>query len=175
MHADAMRLARGEVELGASKNARSGLRAYASSKLCNVLTARALALSPFAKEKRLRVIAYTPGFTPGTQLTRNQSVAFKLVSGLVVPILNLFQRTNTVDGGGSLLADLTLGSIVAPDGQIYASQVKRRLTWPDVSELASDDEVVEKLWLDSAMLVGLAETVKASRAPSDSASVENLR
>jgi hypothetical protein len=59
--------------------------------------------------------------------------------------------------------------------QIYASQVKRRLTWPDVSELASDDEVMEKLWLDSAMLVGLAETVKASRAPSDSASVENLR
>jgi NAD(P)-dependent dehydrogenase (short-subunit alcohol dehydrogenase family) len=155
MHADAMRLARGEVELATSTNSRSGLRAYSASKLCNVLTARALASSPFAKEQRLRVIAYTPGFTPGTQLTRNQSLVFKLVSGVVIPILNAFQRTNTVAGGGDLLADLALGSIVPPDGRLYASHIKRRLTWPNISELAANDDVMEKLWRDSATLVGL--------------------
>jgi hypothetical protein len=32
---------------------------------------------------------------------------------------------------------------------------QRRLTWPDPSELASDDSVMAKLWRDSAALVRL--------------------
>jgi hypothetical protein len=67
-------------------------------------------------------------------------------------------RINTLEGGGSLLADLALGKIVAPAGRLYASQVKRRLTWPDPSELAGDEAVINKLWADSAALVGLPET-----------------
>jgi hypothetical protein len=60
-----------------------------------------------------------------------------------------------VAGGGGLLADLTLGRIVPPAGRLYASHVKRHLTWPEISELASDDAVMAKLWRDSAALVRL--------------------
>jgi NAD(P)-dependent dehydrogenase (short-subunit alcohol dehydrogenase family) len=156
-HADAEKLARGQVKLAKSQGSRSGIRAYSASKLCNLLTARALASSAIAQDRRLQVIAYTPGLTPGTQLTRNQSLVFRLVHAVVMRILSATQRVNTVAGGGGLLADLALGNIVPPAGRLYASHVKRHLTWPDVSELASDDAVMAKLWRDSAVLVGLPE------------------
>jgi NAD(P)-dependent dehydrogenase (short-subunit alcohol dehydrogenase family) len=155
--ADAEKLARGQVKLTESQGSRSGIRAYSASKLCNLLTARALASSAIARDRRLRVIAYTPGLTPGTQLTRNQSLAFRLIHSVVMRILSVTQRMNTVAAGGGILADLALGNIVPPTGRLYASHVKRQLTWPNVSELASDDTVVAKLWRDSAALVGLPE------------------
>jgi NAD(P)-dependent dehydrogenase (short-subunit alcohol dehydrogenase family) len=156
-HADAGRLARGQVELGVRQSARAPLRAYAASKLCNVLTARFLASSAFARERGLEVIAFNPGFTPGTGLTRHQSVFFRVPFAVVVAVMRIVQRMNTVVGGGSLLADLALGRIRAPTGRFYASQVKRRLTWPDPSEVAGDDAVMEKLWRDSATMVDVAE------------------
>ncbi|HTO72158.1 MAG TPA: SDR family NAD(P)-dependent oxidoreductase [Myxococcota bacterium] len=155
-HADARRLAHGEVKLiPGARDPMAMLRAYAASKLCNILTARALASSAVARERRLRVVAFNPGFTPGTKLTRNHSRAFKLLFGLVVPIVSPFQRMNTAGTGGQLLADLALGKIAPPGGRLYASQVKRQLLWPEPSELARDDAVMGKLWRDSAVLVGL--------------------
>jgi NAD(P)-dependent dehydrogenase (short-subunit alcohol dehydrogenase family) len=155
-HADAGRLARGQVELGEVQSARAPLRAYATSKLCNVLTARLLASSAFARERELKVIAFNPGLTPGTGLTRHQSLFFRIPFKVVVSVLSIMQRMNTVEGGGALLSDLALGRLCVPPGRIYASQVKRRLTWPDPSELASDNAVMEKLWRDSAAMVGVA-------------------
>lgn len=157
-HADAARLARGQVELGnKSSGPRSALRAYAASKLCNLLTASALASSTFAQERGLRVIAFNPGFTPGTQLTRNHPLAFKLLFNTIVPILSSMRRMNTLAGGGHLLADLALGRIAPLEDRLYASQVKRSLTWPDPSTVSRDNAVVAKLWNDSAALVGLPE------------------
>ncbi|MEO8779421.1 MAG: SDR family NAD(P)-dependent oxidoreductase [Rhodanobacter sp.] len=157
-HADAEKLARGQVGLSPkSQDSMTVMRAYATSKLCNLLTARALATSTFAQERGLRVIAFNPGFTPGTGLTRHHSFAFRFFFALLVPVLSVFQRMNTLAGGGSLLADLALGRIAPPAGRFYASQVKRRLTWPDPSELASDDDVMARLWRDSAALVALPE------------------
>ena len=155
-HADAGLLARGQVKLSpGAKDAMAPLRAYAASKLCNVLTARALASSDLAQARRLRVIAFNPGFTPGTRLTRNHGLAFRGLFALLAPVLGLFQRPNTAGGGGGLLADLALGRRVAPEGRLYASQVRRVLTWPEVSGLASDDAVMTRLWRDSAAMVGL--------------------
>jgi NAD(P)-dependent dehydrogenase (short-subunit alcohol dehydrogenase family) len=48
----------------------AGFRAYSSSKLCNLLTARALAASKEAQARHISVVAYNPGFTPGTSLWR---------------------------------------------------------------------------------------------------------
>jgi NAD(P)-dependent dehydrogenase (short-subunit alcohol dehydrogenase family) len=156
--ADAEKLARGQIELNyKSRGMRLALRAYATSKLCNLLTARALASSAYAHQRGLRVIAFNPGFTPGTQLTRNRSRGLKLLFAVLVPILNPILRFNTIAGSGRLLADLALSRVAPPPGRLYASQVKRRLTWPDPSELASDDAVMAKLWRDSAALVGLPE------------------
>jgi NAD(P)-dependent dehydrogenase (short-subunit alcohol dehydrogenase family) len=155
-HADAERLARGEVTLiPGGRDRMAPMRAYAASKLCNVLTACAFASSDLARARGLRVIAFNPGFTPGTQLTRNHSPAFRGVFALVAAVLSVFQRQNTVAGGGDLLAGLALGRIVPPEGRLYASQVKRELTWPAPSELARDDAVMAKLWRDSAALTGL--------------------
>jgi hypothetical protein len=83
---------------------------------------------------------------------------FRVPFAVVVAVTRMVRRMNTVAGGGSLLADLALGRTFAPTGRFYASQVKRRLTWPAPSELASDDAVVEKLWRDSATMVEVAET-----------------
>jgi NAD(P)-dependent dehydrogenase (short-subunit alcohol dehydrogenase family) len=155
-HADARLLARGQVMRSpGAKDAMAVMRAYAASKLCNVLTTRALALSDEARARRLTVIAFNPGFTPGTQLTRNHSLAIRSLFSLAVPILGMFQRPNTVAAGGNLLADLALGRIVAPEARLYASQVRGELTWPQPSELASDDAVAARLWRDSAAMVGL--------------------
>jgi NAD(P)-dependent dehydrogenase (short-subunit alcohol dehydrogenase family) len=154
-HADAERLARGEVERGGPSGPRSGIRAYAASKLCNVLTARALAASALARERDLSVIAFNPGFTPGTRLTRRQPAAFRILFNALTPVLAALQPMNTVAGGGAFLADLTLGRIAPPAGRLYASQVRRRLTWPEVADMANDDAAVEKLWRDSAGMVGL--------------------
>jgi hypothetical protein len=44
------------------------------------------------------------------------------------------------------------------DDELYASQVKRRLTWPDPSALALADAAMDVLWRDSAALVGLPES-----------------
>ena len=76
---------------------------------------------------------------------------------VLLPILNPILRLNSVAEGGDLLANLALGRIAPPTGWLYASQVKRRLTWPEPSELARDDSVMAKLWHDSATLVGLPE------------------
>ncbi len=72
-----------------------------------------------------------------------------------MPILNPIMQLNTVVGGGDILAGLVLGRLVPPAGRLYASEVKRHLTWPDPSDLARDDTVMANLWRDSAELVGL--------------------
>lgn len=153
LHADAERLAHpgSETESGF----RAGFRAYSTSKLCNLLTARAVSASSEAKSRQFCVIAYNPGFTPGTSLQRAWPLPVRMlmmVIGLMRPVL----RLNTTAQAGSILAELTLGEIDPPNGRIYASLVKRRLTWPEPSNLARRDDVMNALWSDSARLVGLS-------------------
>lgn len=157
-HADAGRLAHPETDpqYEGPSFARA-FRAYASSKLCNLLTARALASSPMALDRGITVVAYNPGFTPGTALGRNLPMPQRIMIRLVTWIVRRLPRINTMSQGGELLADLALGRIAPPRGHIYASVVRRQLTWPDPSDLARDDVVMAKLWADSARLVGLPE------------------
>src|SRR5215469_10773065 len=133
----------------------AGFRAYSSSKLCNLLTARALAESPEAKSHDISVVAYNPGFTPGTSLGRSWPIPVRLLLaaiGLMGPLL----RFNTTSQAGGILAELTLGEIAAPNGRIYASLVKGLLTWPEPSDLARRDDLMNALWSDSARLLGLS-------------------
>jgi NAD(P)-dependent dehydrogenase (short-subunit alcohol dehydrogenase family) len=134
----------------------AGFRAYANSKLCNLLTARALVASGDARIRNLRVVAYNPGLTPGTSLFRAWPVWARMLMGLAA-IVRPMARLNTIAQAGGSLADLALGHVIPPAGRIYASLVKGRLTWPDPSELARDDNAMLTLWRDSARLVGFAE------------------
>jgi NAD(P)-dependent dehydrogenase (short-subunit alcohol dehydrogenase family) len=133
-----------------------GFRAYSSSKLCDLLTARAFEAATETPANGLRVIAYNPGLTPDTSLYRAWPWWGKLMmasASLVRPLVGI----NTLEQAGNAIADLSLGTIVPPAGRIYASLVKGRLTWPDPSELAQSDAAMKELWVDSAHMVGLPE------------------
>lgn len=141
---------------GKGKGFIPGFRAYSSSKLCDLLTARAFEAAPETQTNALRVIAYNPGLTPDTSLYRAWPWWAKLMmasAALVRPLAGI----NTIEQAGNAIADLALGTIVPPTGRIYASLVKGKLTWPDPSELAQNDTAMKELWVESAHMVGLPE------------------
>jgi NAD(P)-dependent dehydrogenase (short-subunit alcohol dehydrogenase family) len=137
----------------ADKGFMPGLKAYASSKLCNLLTARAFEASPDGQSNGVRVIAYNPGLTPGTSLFR----AWPWWAKLMMAVASRFRPVNTLEQAGNAIADLGLGTIVPPSGHLYASLVKGQLTWPDPSELAQSDTAMRELWVESAQMVALPE------------------
>ncbi|MBX9797371.1 SDR family NAD(P)-dependent oxidoreductase [Sphingomonas sp.] len=158
-HADARLLAHPETDPALDRmSATAGMRAYASSKLCNMMTAQALAASPEAAANHWRVFAYDPGLTPGTGLVRNQPWVVRMLLWPLLPLAVRWSRTmNRLDDAGRGLFDLAT-TATAPGDRVYAALRKARLTWPDPSELARDDVAVRRLWADSAALVGLDPT-----------------
>jgi NAD(P)-dependent dehydrogenase (short-subunit alcohol dehydrogenase family) len=128
-----------------------GIKAYASSKLGNLLTARAFDASADAQMNGIRVIAYNPGLTSGTSLFR----AWPWWAKLMMAVASRLRPVNSIEQAGNAIADIGLGTIVPPNGRIYASLVKGRLTWPDPSDLAQSDTAMRGLWMESAQMVGL--------------------
>jgi NAD(P)-dependent dehydrogenase (short-subunit alcohol dehydrogenase family) len=159
-HADAFLLAHPERDPGRDADVgKAAGRAYASSKLCNLLTARALVSQPEAMAHRLTVIAYDPGPTPGTGLMRERGIAVNFVWLRLGPVLRfLVPRFTSREVAGRTLADLALGKTLLPEGRIYAALRRNRLTYPDPSELARRDDARDFLWRDSATLVGMPES-----------------
>jgi NAD(P)-dependent dehydrogenase (short-subunit alcohol dehydrogenase family) len=141
---------------GKGKGFIPGFRAYSSSKLCDLLTARAFEAATEAQTNGMRVIAYNPGLTPDTSLYRAWPWWGKLMMAVASAVRPL-AAINTIEQAGNAIADLGLGTIVPPTGRIYASLVKGRLTWPDPSELAQSDTAMKELWVESAHMVGLPE------------------
>lgn len=133
----------------------AGLRAYSTSKLCNLMTARSLAMQPDVVARGISVHAYDPGFIPTTGLARRAPLFVRVA---IMPALSLFARLmpgmNVVEDGGTGLAGLADGSIASD--RVYMSLRGGKPTWPDPSPLARDDHACAKLWADSAELVGLA-------------------
>ncbi|GHO47191.1 SDR family NAD(P)-dependent oxidoreductase [Ktedonospora formicarum] len=147
-----------------SKAGSGGARAYAASKLCNLLTARSFAALDTVKANTIQVIAYNPGLTLGTGLGRTDAQrqsSPQRPNPLAHAIFGLLGRFNnawspgTPERAGEVLAQLTLGIITPPPGRVYASLVKGEITFPDPSELARSDEARDRLWRESASMVGL--------------------
>jgi NAD(P)-dependent dehydrogenase (short-subunit alcohol dehydrogenase family) len=135
----------------------AGFRAYTASKLGDLLIARGLAASDEARTKNLNVVAYNPGLTIGTSLFRAWPLWARAAMG-VVGLVRPFAGMNTVEISGMTLALLALDrSITRPPGRIYASLNRQKLEWPDPSELALRDEVMQHLWRESARMVGFAD------------------
>jgi NAD(P)-dependent dehydrogenase (short-subunit alcohol dehydrogenase family) len=139
-------------------------RAYAASKLCNILTARAFAALDEAKARRIQVIAYNPGLTLGTKLGRGDSQRdsqSKKPNTALHALLRLISRVKgafypgTPERAGEALAQLALGAVTVPPGRVYASLVRGEITFPDPSELARNDEARDRLWNESATMVGV--------------------
>jgi NAD(P)-dependent dehydrogenase (short-subunit alcohol dehydrogenase family) len=156
-HANAFWLARPELDPNRDLTPRtSAARAYSSAKLCVVLTARALAAQRDARARRITVIAYDPGPTPGTGLVRDQGTIVRFIwERCAIPLRLLMPKANSVEAAGRTLADLARGTAERPAGRFYAALRRGRLTWPELSTLASRDDLMEALWRDSAELVGL--------------------
>jgi NAD(P)-dependent dehydrogenase (short-subunit alcohol dehydrogenase family) len=157
-HANARLLAHPELDPDRDRRpAAAAGRAYTASKLCVVLTARALAAQPEARARRFTVVAYDPGRTPGTGLLRDHGpVVHALWQVLGSPLLRpLVPRANSRQAAGGVLAELALGRVRPPAGRAYAALRRGELTWPDPSELARRDDLMHALWRDSAALVGI--------------------
>jgi NAD(P)-dependent dehydrogenase (short-subunit alcohol dehydrogenase family) len=138
-----------------------GMRAYAASKLCNLLTARSFATLDAVKARNIQVIAYNPGLTGGTSLG-NPSLLLRFlllhVARPISRIVSIFMPpfyVGTAERAGEALAGLASGKVTPPAGRVYASLVKGKLTFPDPSELARSDEARDRLWSASAAMVGL--------------------
>jgi NAD(P)-dependent dehydrogenase (short-subunit alcohol dehydrogenase family) len=160
-HADARLLAHPHRDPERDQHPRAAHgRAYTASKLCNILTARALAASPEARTRQLTIVAYDPGRTPGTGLMRNQgkavSALWKLLGRRM--LRRAVPHANSPEAAGGKLAELALGAISPPPGRIYASLRTSGLEWPEPSELARRDDVMQALWQDSGELAGLTQT-----------------
>lgn len=156
-HADARRLARPETDPERDQSAgTAGRRAYSSSKLCNVMAARELARRLAATRPDVAVMAYDPGFTPGTGLARSYGAAASFVFRRILPLLVRGERSSTPENSGRLLAEL----ITAPEhgarrGAYMAVRGRRVLDIPP-SLLARDDAARAKLWADSEALIAEA-------------------
>ena len=141
-----------------------GMRAYAATKLCNLLTVRSLAETAQVRDRGITVLAYNPGFTGGTNLGDPSPVARRVMRMLVFPIFRVIGRfkpayaIGTPERAGQVLAQLTTGAITPPTGRIYVSLVKGEVTYPEPSRLARDDEVRDDLWRQSAAMVDLTDT-----------------
>jgi NAD(P)-dependent dehydrogenase (short-subunit alcohol dehydrogenase family) len=155
-HADAARLARPQSDPEADLSPTvAGMRAYSTSKLCNLMTALHLAEMPATRRRGLAVLAYDPGLTPGTGLVRNQIWPVRLLVWPLLPLLLPFRPgMNSLSAAGRGLAALAIDA-PPPPGHVYASLRKGVLTWPEPSALARDRAAAATLWADSAALVGL--------------------
>lgn len=114
---DVERVARGDLDVTASV-AQQAKDCYATSKLCTILYARALArrLPPGAA----RVIAFDPGLMPGTGLARDRSVVEQWAWSTVLPILaRPFPGASTARRSGEALAELLVGRRCADDSGVH--------------------------------------------------------
>lgn len=159
-HADARRLAYPETdpELDPKPSVAAG-RAYSSAKLCNLLTAQALARQAQIRKKQIEVIAYSPGPTPGTGLVSARGFVLGVVFRYILPIVaGLSSKWNTPEAAGSALANIALGELEVPQGRIYALLKGGKVTFPDPSTLARDETAIARMWEDSAGLLDFAPT-----------------
>jgi hypothetical protein len=141
----------------------AGEHACTASKLCAVLTARYLSAQPDIQSRHVTVIAYDPGAVFGTGLTRDLAAPLRFAWSLLgtpvgAPLRWLNDNLNTRAAAGHALADLAAGIVTPAPGRTYAALRRNRLTWPDPSDLGRRDHLSQKLWEDSARLVGWSAT-----------------
>jgi len=132
--------------------------AYPASKLCDLLTARSFAALAKVQPPHITAVAFNPGLTLGTGLSRDAPRPMRVLIRIILPLIGTFKpqfRSGTPERAGEALAQLTLGEVTPPEGRVYASLVRGKLTFPDPSELARSDEARDLLWRQSATMVGL--------------------
>lgn len=156
-HADAKLLAHPESDPERDQSAgTAGRRAYSSSKLCNIMTARELAVRSAAARPDLSIMAFDPAFVPGTGLARSYGAVGNWIFRNVLPLFIRFgSRVSTPEASGRCLAALVSEPAYSGQRGAYWSVRNRALSLVEPSKLARDDDASKRLWDDSAALVGL--------------------
>lgn len=136
-----------------------GMKAYAASKLCNLMTAESLARSDAVISRGIWVVAFNPGLTGGSAGRDNPlalRILMRVLMHTVFRVVALFRpqfRMNSPELSGAALADVALGAIKPPAGHIYVSLVRGKPAFPEPSELARSHEAQDLLWNSSAAMV----------------------
>ncbi|WP_419999887.1 SDR family NAD(P)-dependent oxidoreductase [Streptomyces boninensis] len=163
-HAEAELLAYPERDPGLdTRPAKAGQHAYTASKLCAVLTVRALQSRPEAGERQVSALAYDPGQVFGTGLAQHLALPLRLAWSLLgtpagAPMRRFSPTLNSRAAAGNTLAELALDRGSRPPGGAYAALRRGHLTWTTEPSLqARSDKAAQALWQDSARLVGLAD------------------
>ncbi|MFI7128225.1 SDR family NAD(P)-dependent oxidoreductase [Nonomuraea sp. NPDC050153] len=103
-----------------SDTAAGGRTAYSTSKLAAIYLvheyARRLPVG-------IDVVAYNPGFVPGTDLARNAGPVSRFAMRRILPVMTLTPFATTSSAAGGHLADLVLGTTQAPTGS-YVDRVR---------------------------------------------------
>ena len=155
IHADARRLALPETD--PERDAKPGIagrRAYSTSKLCNVMTARELARRLTVDRPDIMVAAFDPGFTPGTGLARDYPFPLSLVFRFILPLVVRGKRVSTPTNSGQLLAQLATSARWSDARGDYIAVRGKDLEIVPPSVLARDDAACARLWADSEALTG---------------------
>lgn len=155
-HADTRRLAYPDTDPERDINPGiAGRRAYSTSKLCNLMTIRELAMRT-ADRPDLTMLAFDPGFVPGTGLARNYGAVANWLFRNILPVFIRGPRVSTAAVSGRALASLAIDPAKAGGRGLYWSMESRRAIVREPSSLARDEAACAALWDDSAKLVGLA-------------------
>ena len=153
-HADAMRLAYPERDDTLPEKERDRLlRAYSSSKLTNIMTARELA----RRNPDLTVMSFDPGYVPGTGLGREYPWVLQKAMGAIIPFMMQNDRTSSIANTGFLYARLMVDPDRDGESGGYYSVRGKEAPLVEPSELARDQAAAEKLWSDCEELVGLSK------------------
>jgi NAD(P)-dependent dehydrogenase (short-subunit alcohol dehydrogenase family) len=153
-HADARLLAFPENDPARDANAgMAGRRAYASSKLCNVMTGRELARQLTASRTDIAVATFDPGFNPGTGLARDYPLVAQVIFKTVMKALIHGENVTSPDRSGRCLAALVTDVAYANARGAYFSMRHHKMIEVQPSTLARDDAACAKLWTDSAALL----------------------
>jgi NAD(P)-dependent dehydrogenase (short-subunit alcohol dehydrogenase family) len=156
-HANAQRLAYPHTDPDADKGALTAARrAYTSSKLCNVMTVRALAGKLSETRPDLSICAFDPGLTFGTGLARNYPWPVGAIFKHLLPHMpHQNARASTPAASGRLLAELVISADYRMVRGGYFAVHDGKLNRILPSRLAQDDEACEALWIESGHLLNL--------------------
>jgi NAD(P)-dependent dehydrogenase (short-subunit alcohol dehydrogenase family) len=132
----------------------AGRRAYSASKLCNVMTIREAAVR-WQDRQDLTLLAFDPGFVPGTGLARAYPAPLAWAFRHVLPLVVRGDHVSRAPISGRALAELATAPAYAGGRGVYWSMQARIPIDRTPSMLARDPAAAAALWDDSAALVRL--------------------
>lgn len=154
LSADGRAMAYPSTDSARDKNAgTAGRRAYSTSKLFNVMTARELASRLAPGRPDIAVAAYDPAYVPNTGLARSYPAWARFLVARILPVVLRGPWVSTPEVSGHHLADLAASPAYQTARGGYFSVRSLKLEEVAPSEMAREAGACAKLWDDSRELL----------------------